>query len=214
MVSCRSGSLPPSMRLISGSALLDFCYLVRRNSICTDTLDLIKEALDRLHHYREIFIETGVRVDNISLPRQHALASITEPKHIKAVKKPWRRSSRKYVADLADDFSSNSWIRTISTLWQFHLVTVRSSMVISSFTTPPLQGSMLRVTSHASRIHSFDAVVAERVPSFCLSLESNCQSRVITERRSYSRLRHSPLWWTVACTRPSRDTGACCSRSQ
>lgn len=54
---------------------------------------------------------TGVRVDTISLPRQHSLmhyidsiilfgspnglcSSITESKHIKAVKKPWRRSSR------------------------------------------------------------------------------------------------------------------------
>ncbi|KAK6992785.1 hypothetical protein R3P38DRAFT_3408214 [Favolaschia claudopus] len=62
--------------------------------------------------YRQIFIETGVRVD-ISLPRQHSLvhyipsirlfgspnglcSSITESKHIKAVKEPWRRSSRNH----------------------------------------------------------------------------------------------------------------------
>ena len=93
------------------AAFLDFCYLVRRNSICADTLDLILEALNRFHHYREIFVKTGVRVDNISLPQQHSLlhyitsiilfgspnglcSSITESKHIKAVKKPWRRSSR------------------------------------------------------------------------------------------------------------------------
>lgn len=93
------------------AAFLDFCYLVRRNSICADTLDLIQEALDRFHRYREIFVETGVKVNNISLPRQHSLvhyipsiilfgspnglcSSITESKHIKAVKKPWRRSSR------------------------------------------------------------------------------------------------------------------------
>lgn len=64
----------------------------------------------RFHHYRQIFIETGVRTD-ISLPRQHSLmhyvrsirlfgspnglcSSITESKHIKAVKEPWRRSNR------------------------------------------------------------------------------------------------------------------------
>ena len=85
--------------------------LVRHNSICTNTLDQISDALDCFHHYRKVFIETSVRIDNISLPWQHSLiryldsiilfgspnglcSSITESKHIKAVKKPWRRSSR------------------------------------------------------------------------------------------------------------------------
>ncbi|KAJ7656591.1 hypothetical protein B0H14DRAFT_2489945 [Mycena olivaceomarginata] len=92
------------------SAFMDFCYLVRRNAISTPDLTRIKSTLDRFHHFRTIFIETGVR-DDISLPRQHALvhyvpsiklfgspnglcSSITESKHIKAVKEPWRRSSR------------------------------------------------------------------------------------------------------------------------
>lgn len=92
------------------AAFLDFCYLVRRNAICIDTLDKAIEALDRFHHYRQIFVRTGVQIDTISLPRQHSLkhyiwsiilfgspnglcSSITESKHIKAVKKPWRRSS-------------------------------------------------------------------------------------------------------------------------
>ena len=93
------------------AAFLDFCYLVRRNSICVDTLAKATEALDRFHEYRQIFIDTGVEADIISLPRQHSLkhylysvelfgspnglcSSITESKHIKAVKRPWRRSSR------------------------------------------------------------------------------------------------------------------------
>lgn len=67
----------------------------------------IQEALDRFHHYHNIFIHTDVR-DTISLPRQHALhhylhfirlfgspnglcSSITESKHIPAVKKPWQQ---------------------------------------------------------------------------------------------------------------------------
>ena len=92
------------------SAFLDFCYIARRNAICAGDLDSLKNALARFHHYRNIFIQTGVRVD-ISLPRQHSLmqylrsirlfgspnglcSSITESKHIKAVKEPWRRSSR------------------------------------------------------------------------------------------------------------------------
>ncbi|KAG2133568.1 uncharacterized protein EDB93DRAFT_1242859 [Suillus bovinus] len=91
-------------------AFLEFCYLVRRNIITESTLGQIQEALDRFHHYREIFESTGV-VFTFSLPRQHSCShyvlliqlfgapnglcsSITETKHIKAVKEPWRRSSR------------------------------------------------------------------------------------------------------------------------
>ena len=93
------------------TAFLDFCYFVRHDFICTDTLDLITNALDCFHQYHKVFIKTGVRVDAISLLWQHSLlhyhrsiilfrspnglsSSITESKHIKAVKKPWCRSSR------------------------------------------------------------------------------------------------------------------------
>lgn len=61
--------------------------------------------------YREIFRTSGVRAEGFSLPRQHSLehyedriwdfaapnalcSSITESKHIQAVKEPWRRSNR------------------------------------------------------------------------------------------------------------------------
>ncbi|KAJ7629896.1 hypothetical protein B0H17DRAFT_1164262 [Mycena rosella] len=100
----------PSEMVKTISAFLDFCYLVRRNALTTDTLDGVNEALDHFYHHRDIFITTGVRV-NISLLRQHSMvhyrpsiilfgspnglcSSITESKHIKAVKEPWRRSSR------------------------------------------------------------------------------------------------------------------------
>jgi hypothetical protein len=69
------------------------------------------EALQDFHEHRVIFVEAGITADNISLPRQHALdhyitgitqfgspnslcTSITESKHIRAVKEPWRRSSK------------------------------------------------------------------------------------------------------------------------
>jgi hypothetical protein len=91
-------------------ALLEFCYLVRRNIITERTLAEIQDALTRFHHYREAFRDSGV-VFTFSLPRQHSMmhyslliqlfgapnglcSSITESKHIKAVKEPWRRSSR------------------------------------------------------------------------------------------------------------------------
>ncbi|KAJ7482263.1 hypothetical protein B0H11DRAFT_2418405 [Mycena galericulata] len=100
----------PSEMVKCIAAFLDFCYLVRRNALITDTLDAIDEVLNRFHTHRDIFIATGVRV-TISLPRQHSMvhyrasiilfgspnglcSSITESKHIKAVKEPWRRSSR------------------------------------------------------------------------------------------------------------------------
>jgi hypothetical protein len=100
----------PSEMVKCISAFLDFCYLVRRNALTSDTLDEIDSTLVRFHTHHDIFIATGVRV-TISLPRQHSMvhyrpsiihfgspnglcSSITESKHIKAVKEPWRRSSR------------------------------------------------------------------------------------------------------------------------
>ena len=104
-----SGHVPPQMvRAIS--AFMEFCYLARRSQIDDDTLAQIDVAVARFHHEREIFKDVGVREDFL-LPRQHSLShyhhliqqfgvpnglcsSITESKHIKAVKEPWRRSSR------------------------------------------------------------------------------------------------------------------------
>ncbi|KAJ7254999.1 hypothetical protein B0H12DRAFT_1016654 [Mycena haematopus] len=104
------GHVPPQM-LRAFSAFLDFCYLVRRNVVDEATLAAIDGALARYHREREIFIDSGVCPNGFCLPRQHSLthyryliqqfgapnglcSSITESKHIKAVKEPWRRSSR------------------------------------------------------------------------------------------------------------------------
>ncbi|KAK7447096.1 hypothetical protein VKT23_014309 [Stygiomarasmius scandens] len=92
------------------TAFLDFCYLVRRPDIDESDLKLISDALQRFYHFREAFRDAGVRV-NFNLPCQHSLihyreviilfgalgglcSSITESRHITAVKKPWRRSTR------------------------------------------------------------------------------------------------------------------------
>ncbi|KAG1867408.1 hypothetical protein F4604DRAFT_2022004 [Suillus subluteus] len=101
-------------------AFLEFCYLVWHNIITESTLVQIQEALDQFHQYREIFKTTGV-IPTFSLPRQHSCShyillirlfgapnglcsSITETKHIKAVKEPWRHSScyKALVADTGD----------------------------------------------------------------------------------------------------------------
>ena len=105
-----AGHVPPQMvRAIA--AFVDFCYLVRRSVISEDTLRMVETALQSFHRDREIFRESGVRPSGFSLPRQHSLmhyrhliqqfgapnglcSSITESKHIVAVKKPWRRSNK------------------------------------------------------------------------------------------------------------------------
>ena len=91
-------------------ALLDFCYIAQRSALTEDDLLQLDDALSSFHQYREIFITAGVQ-DNFLVPRQHALvhfpslirlfgapnglcSSITESKHIRAVKEPWRRSNR------------------------------------------------------------------------------------------------------------------------
>jgi hypothetical protein len=91
-------------------AFLEFCYIARRNVHNESTLEDLHNALQCFPQYRTVFETTGVRVD-FNLPRQHFMthyyqliwlfgapnglcSSITESKHIKAVKEPWRRSNR------------------------------------------------------------------------------------------------------------------------
>jgi hypothetical protein len=97
------------------AAFMEACYMARRNAISASALKRFHSCVDRFHKLRDIFIVAGVCV-SISLPRQHALchyylsiqlfgspnglcSSITESKHIKAVKEPWRRSSRYKALD-------------------------------------------------------------------------------------------------------------------
>ena len=93
-------------------AFLEFCYIARRDVHDTHSIKALEDALQRFHRHREIFRTTGTRIKGFdNLPRQHSLthymklirafgapnglcSSITESKHIKAVKEPWRRSNR------------------------------------------------------------------------------------------------------------------------
>ncbi|KAF8977475.1 hypothetical protein BDQ17DRAFT_1403369 [Cyathus striatus] len=91
------------------STFLDFCYISCCNSFESHDLQELQDALNRFHKYCDVFIQPGVH-DNVSLPCQHSLShyvysirlfgspnglcsSITESKHIKAVKEPWQCSS-------------------------------------------------------------------------------------------------------------------------
>ncbi|KAG1788518.1 hypothetical protein EV424DRAFT_1476518 [Suillus variegatus] len=53
------------------SAFLNFCYIVRQDTLTEDDLTQLQDALNCFHQYREIFKMTGVS------------------KHIKAIKEPW-----------------------------------------------------------------------------------------------------------------------------
>jgi hypothetical protein len=92
-------------------ALLDFIYITHRNIISSNSLDAMDDALKCFRRYREIFQTSGVQPRGFNLPQQHSLihyhklirafgapnglcSSITESKHIKAIKEPWCRSSR------------------------------------------------------------------------------------------------------------------------
>jgi hypothetical protein len=91
-------------------AFFEFCSIVRQNKHTKATLNDLEDALTRFHKYREVFRTSDVRPHGFNLPRQHSMthyialirafgapnglcSSITESKHIKAVKEPWRRSN-------------------------------------------------------------------------------------------------------------------------
>ncbi|KAI0364939.1 hypothetical protein BV20DRAFT_1056861 [Pilatotrama ljubarskyi] len=93
------------------AAFLEFCYLARRSHLTESTLAQMDAARRRFNESREFFRDHEVRSTGFSLPRQHSLehylqhirnfgapnglcSSMTEAKHIKAVKEPWRRSNR------------------------------------------------------------------------------------------------------------------------
>ncbi|PBK62152.1 hypothetical protein ARMSODRAFT_990497 [Armillaria solidipes] len=110
----------PEPIMLCLSSFLDFCYLVRQSDIDESTLADIERAVEHFHHYRDVFIQSGVR-DDFSLPRQHAMvhyhqniidfgapngvcSSITESRHITAMLLTNQRLDKLYAqrAFLAD----------------------------------------------------------------------------------------------------------------
>ncbi|KAI6011328.1 hypothetical protein PISMIDRAFT_637757 [Pisolithus microcarpus 441] len=86
-------------------AFLEFCYIARRNVIMESVLEELNDALQWFYHYREFFKMVEVAT-TFSLPCQHSMkhyvelirqfgapnglcSSMTENKHIRAVKKPY-----------------------------------------------------------------------------------------------------------------------------
>jgi hypothetical protein len=92
------------------ATFMDACYIAHWNVITAPALKSFQESVEQFQKLCNIFIEAGVWV-TISLPHQHALkhfyyliqffgspnglcSSITESKHIKAMKEPWHQSSQ------------------------------------------------------------------------------------------------------------------------
>ncbi|KAI5991334.1 hypothetical protein EDC04DRAFT_2531043, partial [Pisolithus marmoratus] len=86
-------------------AFVEFCYVIQQNILTAKDLNNLDEVLAWFYWYCEVFKALGV-VTTFSLPQQHALKhykqliqlfgtpnglclSITELKHVKAVKKPY-----------------------------------------------------------------------------------------------------------------------------
>ena len=105
-------------------AFLEFCYTVQWNVLTAKDLDYLNEVLARFHQHHKFFKTAGV-VATFSLPRQHSMkhyrqlvqlfgtpnglcSSITESKHVKAVKEPYQRTS-KYRA-LGQMLIINQWL--------------------------------------------------------------------------------------------------------
>ncbi|KAJ6598045.1 hypothetical protein B0H10DRAFT_1826431, partial [Mycena sp. CBHHK59/15] len=142
------GLVPPEI-VQAISAFLDFCYLVRRADFDEATLAAINDTIQRFHAHREVFRTLGVRPDGFSLPRQHSIvhyprniedfgapgsvcSSITESRHITAVKKPWQRSSR-YEA-LSQMLQTN---QRLDKLAAAHADFVEQGMVLPTHAPPP-----------------------------------------------------------------------------
>ncbi|TEB36772.1 hypothetical protein FA13DRAFT_1893563 [Coprinellus micaceus] len=92
------------------AVFMNICYILRRNAISASALTEATAEREKFHELRSVFVEEGSR-QHTSLPRQHALShfipavqnfgspnglcsSITESRHITAVKEPWRQSNR------------------------------------------------------------------------------------------------------------------------
>lgn len=88
---------------------MEFCYTVRQAVIWESDIRRLQQYLKDFHQYRQVFINAGIRA-NFNLPRQHSIvhypnritdfgapnglcSSITESKHIQAVKEPYRRTN-------------------------------------------------------------------------------------------------------------------------
>ncbi|KAI9570938.1 hypothetical protein HD554DRAFT_2203708 [Boletus coccyginus] len=77
-------------------AFLEFCFIAQHDIITDDTLEDLEDALKHFHEYHKIFISANHYLELIHLfdTPNGLCSSITESKYIKAVKRPYWRSSK------------------------------------------------------------------------------------------------------------------------
>ena len=113
-------------------AFLDFSYIVQHNIHDTQSLKALEDALDHFHKHHKIFQTTGVHRNGFNLLCSHAAvcylhliwafgtpnglcSSITESKHIKAMKEPWHWSS--HWNALNQMLTTNSCLDKLAAAW-------------------------------------------------------------------------------------------------
>jgi len=113
-------------------AFLDFCYLVCQPVHTEALLLAVQGALSRFHQDWVIFENEGIRPAGLSLPWQHSLvhyklviqqfgslnglcSSITESKHIRAIKEPWRQSN--HFEALGQMLITNQQLNKLAATW-------------------------------------------------------------------------------------------------
>ena len=113
----------PSQMVHAISSFMEFCYLVCHSVLNDDNLEAIDAAIADFHHEHVAFNE--IHPDRYSLPHQHSIvhylfliqefdaprglcSSITELKHIKAIKEPWHHLSQ--FKALGQMLVTNHWL--------------------------------------------------------------------------------------------------------
>ncbi|KXN85618.1 hypothetical protein AN958_11080, partial [Leucoagaricus sp. SymC.cos] len=105
----------PTEMICTLHAFLEFCYIVQKEVIISESLNgSLQEALDHFHEYCDTFVQNGVWQAHRVPPHQHSLihychmicafgalnglcSSITESKHIQAVKEPYQFDTLKQM---------------------------------------------------------------------------------------------------------------------
>jgi hypothetical protein len=104
------GYVPKDMVKCLGS-FLEACYITWHQDIDMKALDCLDNVLDQFKKLQEVFQVPGIRAKGFSLPCMHSIfhyhhqiedfgapgglcSSITESRHITAIKRPWRRLNK------------------------------------------------------------------------------------------------------------------------
>ncbi|KAN0133153.1 hypothetical protein V8E53_008877 [Lactarius tabidus] len=107
------GHVPPNV-VCCFQVFLKFCYIACSDIISKRTLENLEDALRCFHHYCSVFQDTSHSMTHYLMlihlfgAPNGLCSSITESKHIKAVKQPWQQSNRYHA--LLQMLVMNQWL--------------------------------------------------------------------------------------------------------